>query len=117
MDRRGLRAIIVLGLAVVPLLVLLAARAQVGGFAAAAAASAAASGGPQSSMAGPTTFAVIGPTAIQASRGWDDILAVPTPATTADPQLAPGSPRPTQKPVFHQRHGSDYEVVDTTNFR
>jgi len=68
-------------------------------------------------MVGPTTFAVIGPTAIPASPGWDDILAVPTPAPTADPQLAPGSPRPTKKPGFHQLHGSDFEVVDTTNFR
>ena len=64
MDRRGLRAIFVLGLALVPALVLLAPRAQDES----AAAVAGATGGPQSSMAGPTTFAAVGPTAIPAPR-------------------------------------------------
>jgi hypothetical protein len=110
MDRRGLRAIFVLGLAVVPLLVLLAPRAQDGEPASAAGAS----GGPHSSMAGSTTFAAVGPTAIPASSVWNDNLAVPTPGptlaptsgpaaaptsppATAGPQLQPG-PDPTKKP-------------------
>jgi len=67
MDRRGLRAILVLGLAVVPLLVLLAPRGQVGGPALAAGAP----GSPDSSMAGSTTLAAVGPTAIPASPGWN----------------------------------------------
>jgi hypothetical protein len=103
MDRRGLRAIGVLGLAVVPALVLLAPRAQVGGPASAAGAS----GDPHSSMAGPTTFAAIGPTAIPASPPWDDILAVPTPASSdaaataaasAEPQPPAGGPSQAPRP-------------------
>jgi hypothetical protein len=99
MDRRGLRAIVVLGLAVVPLLVLLAPRGQV----AKPASAAGATGGPHSSMAGSTTFAAVGPTAIPASSPWDDILAVPTPGPTAssepDPTKKPAkTPAPTPKP-------------------
>ncbi len=89
MDRRRIRAIIVLVVAVAPALVLLAPRGQNG-----RTATAAASGGPDSSMAGPTTFAAIGPTAIAGSSVWDDILAVPTPAATAKP-----APKPTPAPM------------------
>ncbi len=54
-------------------------------------------------MAGPTTFAAIGPTAIPGSSTWDDLLAVPTPSPNAvvsgdnDPG-SPPSPKPTKKP-------------------
>jgi hypothetical protein len=85
MDRRRLRAIFVLGLAVVPLTFLLGPHAQ----GAKPATAAAATGGPHSSMAGPTTFASIGPTATPASPEWNDNLAVPTnvpAAATASPE-------------------------------
>ena len=89
MDRRGLRAILVLGLALVPLLVLLGPRAGAGSPAAVAGAT----DGPHSSMAGPTTFAAVGPTAIPASSGLDDFIAVPTRIPRAtDPPAAPAAP-------------------------
>jgi hypothetical protein len=104
MDRRGFRAIVVLALAAVPATALLAPRAQVGDDARAAGAT----GGPHSSMAGPTSFAAIGPTAIPASSVWDDLLAVPTPVptvvptqgpdSTSTPSGAPGEPAPTKRP-------------------
>jgi hypothetical protein len=102
MDRRRLRAIIVLVVAVVPALILLAPRGQNPGKA-----SAAASGGPDSSMAGPTSLSGIGPTAIPASSVWDQILAVPTPAPSTTPATTPKpaapapapAPKPTAKPT------------------
>ena len=89
-----------LAVALVPVLVLLAPRAQDGDPGGAAAAS----GGPHSSMAGSTTFAAVGPTAIPGSSVWDDILAVPTPGPTtaaAGPVATPrpAAPDPTKKPV------------------
>jgi hypothetical protein len=75
MDRRGLRAIFVLGLALVPLLTLLGLRADAGRPAAVAAAT----GDPHSSMAGPTTFAAIGPTATPAASPWASLFAAATP--------------------------------------
>jgi hypothetical protein len=75
MDRRGLRAIFVLGLALVPLLTLLGLRADAGRPAAVAAAT----GDPHSSMAGPTTFATIGPTATPAASPWASLFAAATP--------------------------------------
>ena len=99
MDRRRLRAIIVLVVAVVPALVLLAPRGQNGG-----AASAAASGGPDASMAGPTTFAAIGPTA-SPSPGPSQAPAsssTPKPDATPKPAANPApaaTPKPTPKPA------------------
>jgi outer membrane biosynthesis protein TonB len=93
MDRRGLRAIVVLVAAAVPALVLLAPRGHDGNPASAAGAT----DGPHSSMAGPTTPAAIGPTATPASRVWDEILAVPTPRLTDAPVASP-SPAPNPKP-------------------
>jgi hypothetical protein len=88
MGPRG-RALAVFGLAIVPLAVLMAPHPgnHLQGTAAI--------GGPHSSMAGPTTFAAIGPTAIPASSVWDPILAVPTPGPTEPPieTLAPPSTR------------------------
>jgi hypothetical protein len=96
MDRRG-RLFIVLVVALAPVLVLLAPRAQPG----ATADAAAHPGGPSSSLAGSTTFAVIEPTAIPGSSVWNDNLAVPTPVAVA-PGVgqAPGSgkPKPSGKP-------------------
>ncbi len=82
-----------LGLAVVPLIVLLGPRASDGSPAAGA------SDGSHASMAGPSTFAAIGPTAIPGSSVWNDNLAVPTPdsVATAAPQ-GPADPDPTKKP-------------------
>ena len=94
MDRRRLRAIIVLGVAVVPALVLLAPRGQ----SERPASAAAASDGPDSSMAGPTSFAAIGPTAIPGSSVWDEILAAPSPAPTSKPKPAP-TPKPAANPA------------------
>ena len=82
-----------LGLALVPLLVLLGPRADAGSPAAVAGAT----GGPHSSMAGPTTFAAVGPTAIPASSGLDVFIAVPTPATGKGPK-ASGKPGRTPAP-------------------
>jgi hypothetical protein len=54
-------------------------------------------------MAGPSTFASIGPTAIPASSTWDELLAVPTPSPNSvnvgkgGPGSAAG-PRPSKKP-------------------
>ena len=99
MDRRGARALLVLAVAVGPLLVLLVPRAQPGSGATAAGNP----GGPSVSMAGPTAFAAIGPTAIPGSSTWDDILAVPTPSPGAvvggatEPGAGPG-PNPSKKP-------------------
>ena len=89
-------------LAAVPATFLLAPRVPDGSPATAAGAT----GGPHSSMAGPTTFAAIGPTAIPASSVWDGNLAVPTPAPSstdgsepnATPKLAPGQAPPTKRP-------------------
>jgi len=61
-------------------------------------------------MAGPTTSALIGPTAIPGSSIWDEILAVPTPgpssspASTGQPDATkqpapPAAPKPTPKPT------------------
>lgn len=115
------------------------------------------------------TGAAVGPTAIPASSPWDEILATPTPASTAGGLVNPatgstGSGKGPRRAVdisgfgpqariiltalkkygmiladngspwyltgapdshwdddqlhdFHQLHGSDLEVVDTTNFR
>jgi hypothetical protein len=106
MGSRG-RSVAVLGLAIVALVVLLALLPgpQAPGTAAI--------GGPHSSMAGPTTTAAIGPTAISGSSVWDEILAVPTswpthpPGSTAAPDPTakpaptspPATPRPTPKPT------------------
>jgi hypothetical protein len=91
MDRRGQRAIFVLAIAIVPMLVLLAPRAQPG----TAADAAARPGGPSSSLAGSTTFAVIGPTAIPASSVWNDTLAPPVQGAGSGGN---GKPRPSGKP-------------------
>jgi hypothetical protein len=40
-------------------------------------------------MAGSTTLAAVGPTAIPASPGWHDILALPTPIGSPDATLGP----------------------------
>jgi hypothetical protein len=98
MDRRGLRAILVLSIAAVPLLVVLAPRA-----ASVSPASADAPAGPKS-LAGPVALAAIGPTAIPASTTWDELLAVPTPpghgGAAAGPLIAAATagPRPSKKP-------------------
>ena len=98
-----------LGLALVPLLVLLGPRAGVGS----PAAGAGATGGPHSSMAGPTTFAAVGPTAIpalSATSGPPGATPPPSSGTTAGPTagpvLGPTAPpkakptaRPTTKPT------------------
>jgi hypothetical protein len=94
MDRRALRAIVVLVAVAVVGLVLVVARDQPGRQTSAAGAS----GGPHSSMAGPTTSALIGPTAIPGSSTWDEILAVPTPAPQSAPASTP-APDPTKKPT------------------
>ena len=94
MDRRPLRAIIVLVVAVVPALVLLAPREQNEG-----AASAAASGGPDSSMAGPTSFAAIGPTAIPGPSTASQPASTPKPKPATTPKPAAPAPTPTPKPV------------------
>ena len=86
----------VLGLAVVPILVLLAPRAQVEG----AASATGATGGPQSSMAGPTTFAAVGPTAIPAGATLDDLIGLPTPASSAG-----GAANPTPDSSTAATHG------------
>ena len=100
MDRRGARALLVLVVAVFPLVVLIVLRAQPGSDATAAGKPT----GPTPSMAGPTTFAAVGPTAIPGSSTWDEILAVPTPSpnavvvgATTDPGSAAG-PQPSKKP-------------------
>jgi hypothetical protein len=106
MDRRGLRAIVGLVAVAVAGLVLLAPRGQ----SERPATAEDAGGGPHSSMAGPTTFAAIGPTAIPKSTIWDDIPATATPtkqpATTSPttPPQAPDhtaapTPRPTSAPT------------------
>jgi hypothetical protein len=102
MDRRGLRAIVVLVAVTVIAVVLLAPR----GRAPLSAEATSASGGPHSSMAGPTSSAAIGPTAIPGSSIWDEILAVPTlmpdPGTTPDPTKklsTPRAPAATPKPT------------------
>ncbi len=77
---------LVLGLAAVPLLVLLGPRPADGEGTAAAGAT----GDPHSSMAGPTTFAAIGPTAIP-------IPAAKTPRPTLNPTEQP-APDPTPNP-------------------
>ncbi len=106
MDRRGLRAIVVLAAVAVVGSVLLAARGQGG-----RPASATGAGGPDSSMAGSTTFAAIQPTAIPGSGSWDEIQAARSPGpsapppqltATAQPGLKPTpapTPKPTPKPV------------------
>ncbi len=89
-----------LALAVTPLLVLLTVRGPGGEPATAALAA----GGPHASMAGSTTFAVAGPTAIPATSVWNDILAVPTqaPGASAAPNAGGNGtgngPRATGKP-------------------
>jgi hypothetical protein len=92
MDRRGLRAIIVLVAVAVVGLVLVVARDQPGRPTSAAGAT----GGPHSSMAGPTTSALIGPTAIPGSSIWDQVLAAPTAAP--DPTKKPAKAAPTAPP-------------------
>jgi hypothetical protein len=105
MDRRSPRAISLLALVVVAG-ALVASQAGIG-----ATSTGAPIGGPHSSMAGPTAFAVIGPTAIPASSPWDDVLSVPTtgpgggtphPATAQPPATATPTPKPasaTPKPT------------------
>jgi hypothetical protein len=86
------RGVAVFGLATVALVVLLALLPGP------QAPSTAAISGPHSSMAGPTTFAAIGPTAIPGSSLWDDILAVPTPGP-GGPLHPTSSPDPTKNPA------------------
>jgi hypothetical protein len=80
--------ILLLAVAAVPLAVLLGPRVQVEG----AASAAGASGGPDSSMAGPASFAALGPTAIPPLP--EPELGPPTPGATPKP-----TPRPTKKPA------------------
>jgi hypothetical protein len=94
MDRRGLRAILVLGLAITPLMALLVVRADV----ASPVSAAVALGGPHSSMAGSTTFAAVGPTAIPGSSVWDDVLSAPSPASSGGAPN-PGKPGKTPSPT------------------
>ena len=91
MDRRGLRAIVVLAAAALVTSILVVADERVGGPTTATGA-----GGPDS-LAGPTTFAAIGPTAIPGSNLWDEILAPPTPGPTKKPDDR-SEPAPTPKP-------------------
>ena len=91
MDRRGLRAIVVLAAAALVTSILVVADERVGG-----PTTATGSGGPDS-LAGPTTFAAIGPTAIPGSNLWDEILAPPTPGPTKKPDDR-SEPAPTPKP-------------------
>jgi hypothetical protein len=109
MDRRGVRAILVLGLAVIPLTVLLGPRPSDAGLDAAGT-----PGGSHSSMAGPTTFGAIGPTAIPTlfPPSLGPSVGPPsthrpgaTPKPASDPTAAPtpkppkATPRPTPKPA------------------
>jgi len=69
MDRRGLRAVVVLAAVAVIGSVLLAAREP-----GRRPTSATGPGSPDSSMAGPVPSAAIGPTAIPGSSGWDEVV-------------------------------------------
>jgi hypothetical protein len=98
MDERSRRATSLLALFVVAG-ALVASQADLGGTPARAAID-----GSPSALAGPTTPAVIGPTAIPASSPWDDILTVPTTVpsgATQAPATAqpPNAPAPTAKPA------------------
>ena len=93
MDRRGLRAIVVL-VAVAVVAAWLLAPNEPGGRPASAIN---ARGGPDSSMAGSISSTAIGPTAIPGSSVWDEILVPPTPGPTKQP-AGRNEPAPTPKP-------------------
>ena len=100
MDRRAPRAKYALALTVVAA-ALVASQANLG-----ATPAGAAIGGPHSSMAGPTTFAAIGPTAIPANGSTWYVTGAPH-ASWDDDDLHD----------LQQLHGSDFEAVDTTDLR